>query len=132
MQWQLNIILPKEVTMRTEFWIIKNLIKGNAYHSKSDYASKLILSLIKDGTFIEVKGQYAVIIMNGIKYFVNCDKFPHGDLSSIWMINEFGEKVELVHDKNPSLFSRIRFWLWLNKYVRVKAYIKLLNCTNYV
>lgn len=132
--WQLNIILPKEITMSHEFWIIKNAIKGNSGRTKSKFATKLLTSLIKHGKFKEVEGRYGhcvVIVMNGTKYFVNCAKFPHGDLSNIWMINEFGEKVQLMHDKNPSLFSRIRFWLWLNKYVRVKLYIKLLNCTNY-
>lgn len=121
--------------MRTEFWIIKNAIKGNSRRTKSKFATKLLTSLINHGEFKEIEeryGQCAVIVMNDIKYFVNCAKFPHSDLSNIWMINEFGKLVQLMHDKNPSLFSRIRFWLWLNKYVRVKLYIKLLNCNNNV
>ena len=111
------------------WFIIKNIIKGKrTYTEKSEFATKLLHFIAKRGKYLQVCDAGLAFSFRNRVFIIECKNFPNEDMKTIYMITPKKKFIKLVENVNPSKFSRIRMWLFADKYVRTKAYIKLVNC----
>ena len=110
------------------WFLIKNILSSKRTYTKnSKYATEILNFIRKNGKYKDVWGTGIVFAVDETTYIVDCGNFPVEDLKTIYIVCN-GEIVKLIENTNPSKLARIRFWHFIDKHIRAKAYIKLVNC----
>ena len=93
-------------------------------------ATKLLNALRKNGTLIGyTKTALVIETIPGAWYYVDCKNFPDEDLTYIY-VKHNGKYLNLTSNECPSLWTRIRFWLWISKTINPYKFIHFVDQNN--